>query len=395
MKRIVSLGSALLALAIALSIHLVTAGGTAARSGRLAVRHTDTSPHGRLLRGRFLSGLGRSRVTLPRAASAPLVGNLGPVAAPSPDGRSLAYNTWQWAKPIDWQRSLDEQGITTGDSLGRPELHLFDLRDGTDTALEPGTFSVAWRRDGTIGYARANPPDYRANTSFVADIVVRRGIGGAPTVWSEVPGNYLVEGWAGRHLVVRAAAAGGRGGLEAFDGAGSERPLADDADLLSISPNGGDVLVAEGASEAAGPSVRLVSVADGAEEARVELAEIVDPVTRTPLTNVVGIGDWQGDRAVAATSSGLVVFRISGRHLSVEQVLHVDAATRPGGGFYEPRFGDADGHTVVAWADLPASGGRESAQFICDRYALTCSESAAVPSTRAPRPVYDPSGGDR
>jgi hypothetical protein len=395
MKRIVLLGSALVAVATALSIHLVTAGGTAARSGRLAVRHTAVSPRGRLLRGPLLSGLGRSTVLLPLAASAPLVGNLGPVAAPSRDRRYLAYNTWRWAKPIDWQRSFAEQGIETGDPLGRPQLHLFDLRDGTDTALEPGSFSVAWRRDGAIAYARGNPPDYRANTPFLADVVVRGGIGAAPDVWSEAPGHYLVEGWAGKRLVVRTAAAGGRGALVAFDRAGSERPLADDADLLAINPSGADVLVAESASEAAGPAVRLVSVEDGAEEARLELAEIVDPVTRTPLSDIVGIGSWQGDRAVAATSSGLVVFRITGGHLSVDQVLHVEAATRPGGGFYEPRFGDADEHTIVAWADLPASGGRESAQFICDRYALTCGESRPVPSTRAPRPVYDPSGGDQ
>jgi hypothetical protein len=394
MKRIVLLGSALLALAIVLSIHFVTAGGTAARSGRVAVRHTGASPRGRLVRGRFLSGVDPSIVALPLAASAPLVGNLGPVAAPSRDGRYLAYNTWHWAKPIDWQRSLDDQGIATGDPLGRPQLHLFDLRDGTDTALDPGSFSVAWRRDGTIAYARANPPDYRANSPFDADVVVRPGIRAAPAVWSAA-GSYLVEGWAGRRLVVRTAAAGGRGALVAFDGAGLERPLADDADLLAISPNGADVLVAESATKAAEPAVRLLSVADGAEEARLELAKIVDPVTRLPVTDVVGIGTWQGDRAVAATSSGLVVFRVSGRRLSVEQVLHVDAASRAGGGFYEPRFGDADGQTIVAWADLPASGGRESAQFICDRYALTCSRSAPVPSTRAPRPVYDPSGGDQ
>ena len=395
MKRIVLLGPALLALVVALSIHLVTAGGTAARSGRVATRHTPVLPRGRLVRGRFLSGFGPSNVALPLAASAPLVGNLGPVAAPSRDRRYLAYNTWQWAKPIDWQRSLRQQGIATGDPLGRPQLRVLDLRDGADTPLEPGSFSVAWRSDGTIAYARADPPDYHANTPFAADVVVRRGIRATPTVWSASPGQYLVEGWAGRRLIVRSASTGGRGALVAFDGPGSERPLAADADLIAISPNGGDLLTAESAAEAAAPTMRLVSVADGAEEARLELTAIVDPVTRAPVTDVVGLGSWHGDHVVAATSSGLVVFRASGGHLSVEQVLHVDPATRPGGGFYEPRFGDSDDHTIVAWADLPATGGRESAQFVCDRYALTCDETAAVPSASAPRPVYDPSGGDR
>jgi hypothetical protein len=395
MKRIVLLGSALVAVAIALSIHLVTAGGIAARSGRVAVRHTVALPRGRLLRGRFLSGFGRSKVVLPLAASAPLVGNLGPVAAPSRDRRYVAYNTWHWAKSIDWQRSLGDQGIATGDPLGRPQLHVLDLREGTDLALDPGSFSVAWRPDGAIAYARGNPPDYRANTPFATDIVVRHGSEAAPVVWSQAAGRYLVEGWAGRKLVVRSASGAGRAALAVFDGPGSERPLAEDAELIAISPSGADVLLADSGAEVAARAVRLVSVADGAEEARLDLSAIVDPVTRMPVADVVGIGSWHGDRVVAATSSGLVVFRVSGRRLSVEQLLHVDAASRPGGGFYEPRFADADDRTIVAWADLPATAGRESAQFVCDRFALTCTESAAVPSTRAPRPVYDPSGGDQ
>jgi hypothetical protein len=394
-KRIVLPACALLVLATALSIHLVTAGGTAARSGRVTTRHTGALPRGRLVQGRLLSGFGRSTLALPVAASAPLVGNLGPVAAPSRDRRYLAYNTWHWAKTIDWRRSLAEQGIGTGDPLGGPQLHVLDLRGGRDTALDPGSFSVAWRRDGTIAYARGHPPEYRANTPFDSDVVVGQKLDAAPTVWSRAPGRYLVEGWAGRRLIVRAAAAGGGGGLVAFDGAGAERPLADDADLIAISPSGADILVTESAAAALVPAIRLISVADGAEEARLDLTEVVDPVTRTPVSDVVGLGSWQGDRAVAATSSGLVVFHVSGGRLSVEQVLHVDSASRPGGGFFEPRFDDSDEHTIVAWADLPESGGRESAQFVCDRYALACTESAAVPATSAPRPVYDPSGGDQ
>jgi hypothetical protein len=123
------------------------------------------------------------------------------------------------------------------------------------------------------------------------------------------------------------------------------------------------------------------------------ICEIVDPVTKAPLDDVTGIGSWRGDDVVAASSAGLVVLRARDGHLSVEQVLHVDPAAKPGGGFYEPQFSD-DGRTIVTWADLPRTGGRESAQFVCDRYALTCDESAPVPSASAPRPVYDPSGGE-
>lgn len=395
MKRLVLLGASLLVLAIGLSIHLVTAGGSAARSGRVVVARVTTLPRGRLVRGRALSGFRRSNVVLPVAASAPLVGNLGPVAAPSRDRQHVAYNTWRWAKPIDWQRPLGAQGIDTGDPLGRPQLRVLDLLHGTDTALEPGSFSVAWRADGAIAYVRASPPDYRANTPFDVDVVVRARLEAAPAVWSKTAGPYLVEGWAGRSLVVRRAAPGGRGDLVAFDGAGTERLLAQDADLIAISPSGSEIVVSEGAAESLAPTVRLLAVRDGSEEARLDLTGIIDPVTRSPLTDVLGIGSWHGDRVVAASSSGLVVFRVSGGRISAEQVLHVDSASSPGGGFYEPRFADPNARTIVAWGDLPATGGTESAQFTCDRFALTCAESAAVPSTRAPRPVYDPSGGDR
>src|SRR5947207_15269449 len=148
---------------IALSIHLVTAGGTAARSGHVAVRQTSAPPRGRLVRARSLIGFARRSIALPLPASAPLVGNLGPVAAPSRDRRYVAYNTWRWTRPIDWQRSLEEQGISSGDPIGRPQLRIRDVRHARDDAFEPGSFSAAWRADGAIAYVRGTTPDYRAN----------------------------------------------------------------------------------------------------------------------------------------------------------------------------------------------------------------------------------------
>src|SRR5919201_1906636 len=213
MKRIVLLGSALVAVAVALSIHLVTAGGTAAHSGRVVIHHTPGLSRGPIVRGRSLSGLARRGITLASAAAAPLVGNLGPVAAPSRAGRYLAYNTWKWARSIDWQRSLEEQGISTGDPLGRPQLRIRDLRTADETAFEPGSFSVAWRADGAIAYARGTIPDDRANTAFLADVVVRRDVDAEPVTWSVAPDRYLVEGWAGRRLIVRRQVSGETGEL--------------------------------------------------------------------------------------------------------------------------------------------------------------------------------------
>ena len=81
MKRAVPLGVALALAAAALSIHLVSAGGTTPRSGRVAVTNARGAPRGSLVRGRSLAGAGRA-VTLELPASAPLIGSLGAVAVP-------------------------------------------------------------------------------------------------------------------------------------------------------------------------------------------------------------------------------------------------------------------------------------------------------------------------
>jgi hypothetical protein len=395
LRRIALFGSAPLIAVAVLGIHLVAAGGTPARSGRAATTQTRARPRGPVVRGRLLTGLADRAVTLDLSASAPLVGNFGPVAAPSRDGRFVAYNTWQWAKSIDWQRSLTEQGIRTGDPLGRPLVRVRDLHTGADTALDPGSYSIAWRADGAVAYARGAKPAYLANTPFLAEVVVRSSMSRPAVEWSQNPARYLVEGWAGRRLVVRRQVEGESGDLVVLEGPGTMRPLAEGVDLLAIDPHGDDVLVAESRAHSVDPAVRLISVTDGTEKARVALSAIVDPVTDTPVADVTGLGNWRKDRAVVASSTGLVVFHVAGGRLSVEQVLHVDSAAQVGGGFYEPRFTDDGGHTIVAWADVPASRGRESAQFVCDRYALTCDESTPVPSAQAPRPVYDASGGDQ
>src|SRR5437588_1411995 len=163
MKRAVPLGVALAFVTAALSTHLATAAGMSARSGRVTVTHTRVALQGSIVHGRaFMSG-GRS-LALDMPASAPLLGSLGAVAVPSRSGAELAYNTWHWVKPIDWQQSLGSQGIETGDALGTPTLRIRNVHSGTERALEPGTFSAAWRADGALAYVRGVPSDYLANT---------------------------------------------------------------------------------------------------------------------------------------------------------------------------------------------------------------------------------------
>ena len=396
MKRLFLLGSVLaLGAAAGLSIHLVTATGSAARSGAVTLRRSTARPSGFTLTGRKLLRPSVGPQLLSAPASAPLVGSLGPVGSASAGRAYLAYNTWRWAKSVDWQKSLDAQGIHTGDPLGYPTLHVRDLRTNTDTPLEAGTFSATWRSDGALAYVRGTTAYYPANTPYLRDVIVRTSAKSTATVWSSSPDRYLIQGWANRRLIVRRDTPGGPDSLLLFEGPGSSRLLADGADLLAISPEGKSVLVADDPASTISPAVRLVAVADGRELARLPYSTIVDPVERAPITSIGGPGHWSGDRVVVTASSGLVVFRFARGQLSVEQVLHIDAATRPEGGFYEPRFAGQDTRTIVAWAYLPDTNSKQSAQFVCDRYARTCTQGASIASTAAPRPVYDESGGSQ
>ena len=392
MKRVILLGSALALAALALSIHLLTAGGTTARSGRVSVVHARVAVSAPFVRARRLTAAGRSTL-LAAPASAPLVGNFGAVAVPSNTRTQVAYNTWRWAKQIDWHQTLSSQGVQTGDVLGTPTLHVLDERGGTDTALEPGTFSAAWRADGALAYVRGTSSDYRANTPYLRDVVVRDSSDGKPEVWSTSPDRYVIVGWAKRSLIVADQIPGGGVNVVVFSGPGSAHPLATNAEPLAISPDGSAVLVAESPADTNAPAIRLVAVPDAHEVARIPLARIVDPVSDAAITWIAGPAHWLGDRVVASTSSGLVVFRATPSRASVEQVLHVDAATRPNGMLFEPRFTAGDTRTIVAWSDV--AYGSQVAQSLCDRYALTCSEGTPVPTRDAPRPIYDQSGGDQ
>jgi hypothetical protein len=364
-----------------------------ARSGRVAVKGGRGAPRGMFVRGKTLSSAGR-QVTLDVPASAPLLGSLGAVAVPSRNGAEVAYNTWHWVRPIDWQQSLGSQGIRMGDALGTPTLRISDAQAATDHALEAGTFSAAWRSDGALAYVRGVASDYLANTPYLREVVVRASADAQPTVWSSRAERYVVVGWAKRNLIVARQSPGGGTDLVSFAGPHSSRPLAMSSDFVAISPDGNDVLIAESYADSAVPALREISASDGTEVARLPLARILDPITNAPITWVDGPGHWLGNRIVMSASSGLLVVRTTSAELAVDQVIHVDSATQPNGRLWEPRFEDASAHHIVTWADLSGAQSGRSAQLVCDRYALTCTRGAAVPFAQAPRAVFDESGGE-
>jgi hypothetical protein len=401
MRLGVWLGAAAAAVSVAAGIQAATDQHTRIASGKMAVHRADVAPPGMYISGDQLNATpgsntpiqGKPSQTLVAKAISPLVGAADPVGATSPDGSVLAYNTWTWARSIDWNQPLDKQGIADGAALGTPAIHILNLATGADTALEPGSFSLAWRADGALAYA-AGSATYRWSQEYDRHVAVRTpGTTGAQT-WSS-PGLYRVEGWAGAALLVERDIPGDASELDVFDGPQQSRVLAVGADLLAISPAGDTALVAESPADNPSPSVRLIRVSDGAELASLPLAQIVDPVTSTPVSWLAGPADWRGSKVVAASETGLVVLSVDGTTLNVDQVMHLDAATQPNGMLYEPRFAGSSTSSIVAWSDVstPTDDAWASAQLVCDRVQLTCGQSLPVTATLQPRPVYDRSGG--
>jgi hypothetical protein len=269
------------------------------------------------------------------------------------------------------------------------------LRSGREVVLEPGSQSVAWRSDGALAYVIGDPPAYRANLPFLSNVVVRSAIDAAPAQWSTGPARYRVLGWAGRTLLVAVGQVGASPDLVAIDAPGRARTLSEASLLLGISPDGTRALVTETPAETAHPHVRLLRIADGAEVAAIPVADARDPVSGDPTAWISAPGSWLDDRVVVGSETGLVIFRVEDS-ISVDQVLHIDSATRQDGALFEPHFVDRDARTIVAWSGVPGTQPRVRAmQLRCDRIALACTRSAAVAPGEIPRPVDDLSGGGR
>ncbi|HEX6699149.1 MAG TPA: hypothetical protein VF101_00305 [Gaiellaceae bacterium] len=401
----ISLGvvAAVAVAATALTVSLFPAAAGSPPSGPLQITDGAATAAGVYVAGDDLAGpesanadLRRGRQKLPAAASAPLVGGDGPVATPSPDGRLVAYGTWTWTRAIDWSKAFDEQGIATGDPLGTPTLRIHDTHGNRDRALEPGTFGASWRADGALAYARGDPASYRANLPYLANVVVRSSATAEPVPWTQDPDRYRVVGWAGRRLIVARGQEAEAADAEVLDGPGEIRLLASGAAVIGISPDGRQALVAVGTPGDGGVTLSLRGVADSREAARLPLASAQDPVTGRALAWVSGPGSWVGDRVLVSSDAGVVVLRVLAASIEVEQVLHVDLERITTGSIYEPRFTDDAARTFVWWADVPVAGvAATAAQFVCDRYALTCKRGSAVAASRAPRPAYDLTGGAR
>src|SRR3954451_1931310 len=250
-------------------IQAATDSHTRIQSGKVAIHRADVAPPGIYISADQLDGStstnkalqNKPSRTLVAKALSPLAGGADPIGAVSPDGRSLAYNSWTWARSIDWNQPLDQQGLADGDVLGTPTVHVVSLGTGADSALEPGSFSVAWRGDGALAYTVGNPAAFHWSQEYDRDVVVRSAGSTVAKAWTGF-GLYRVEGWAGSSLVVARDIPGDASELDVLDAPQQSRVLAIGADLLAISPAGDTVLVAESPAENATPRVRLLRVSD-------------------------------------------------------------------------------------------------------------------------------------
>jgi len=331
--------------------------------------------------GRALLGApGHARLGLHAAPVSPLAGWLSPAAVPSPDGRYVAYNTWRQLREDDPALSWEDQGIAVGDKLARPSIRLYDLERGSDEPLVDGGFSLAWRSDGALAYFQGSGRAYRAGVPYRGDVFVRPSASGVPARWTSHPGRYVVAGWAGPTLLAYRERAGEALDLLSLDGPGRARTLSSDAGLVAISPDGSRALVEHGPDQGP-PSLEILRVADGRRLA------FLDLTTVDPAVGLVGYaGDWEGDRALAPSSSGAAIFRIGQGRIALVRTIRAATSVT------EPRFAPAG--RVTAWTTTPSGG----AFLDCNAVSARCARVQPLPQARGAqgyptwrRPVYNPS----
>ena len=351
-------------------------------------RISPSAPEHPYVYGDELEGYGKTR-RLAAPVLAPLRGKEGPLAVPSPDGRYVAYHTWE---------------------RGTPTLRVYDVKTGRDRLLAEGAQDVAWGQRG-IAYVQAVHPRYVARRAYAGRIVVRRSLGSAPETWVASPGQYTVYAWARDRLLVRSRGCNLAGcvdplptGTYVLDGRAGRRSLGGFLPM-ALSASGryafGPFYPVAG-QDSPSSLVQIVDLQTGRRVVRLDLRRAVAAgVPRSVVEGGVGTSAWARDRIVAVSSAGrnssLVFFRFRHRRLTVEQVLRLDENAglrgRHGGPFLStPVFADARARVVSFSADLAASKlGYVSTILTCDRVTRTCRRGRFLRPARWLALVHNPS----
>jgi hypothetical protein len=273
--------------------------------------------------------------------------------------------------------------------INHPTLRLYDPAGDTDTVFAADASTPAWRSDGAIAYAQHEPAPGKI-PEFAITLEVRASATAAPVAWDD---SYQPIAWAGKTLIASTffGDANGIQTLLAFSGPHDSHALGKGA-LLAISPDGSQVLIADGAAPDGIPSspiLHVVDVASGAIGATLDLRQVTPAGLATGVIVPGGAGDWLGDRIVFPAPAGPVVLDASDGRLSLAKVARFtgDRGLR-GAEYHEVRFADGTGARVVLRAIvLPPSGhGGQMlpSAVVCDISADTCTRGIVAENTAEP-----------
>lgn len=375
MRRLsVSLTPLVVAAGVGLIGILVATAGAAVSSHRLPA----ASPRFAVPGHAMVLGLevGAGTVVAPpsqAAVEAPLAGTLTPVAVTSPDGEYTLYNTWRQLRADDPAKDHLRQGIHPGDLMAIPALRVRSSTTGEDRELATGATSAAWSATGRIAFAQGSGAGYYADTPWRSTVLVRDRLEGKDVPWTKDGGTYFVAGWAAETLLVYRQSEGELLELLVIDRPGETRSFGATA-LVAVSPDGSRLFLTTGAD------VTVVDVHSGTELARAESVVGADQV-------VYYAGDWADDKVIAATTSGMVEFRVRATGLTVSRLFPMSDRYREG--VHEPHFGESSAE-IVAWAPVrDARGQRGAVALRCDDRSGKCLPGSFIRG-RNVRPIATP-----
>jgi hypothetical protein len=292
----------------------------------------------------------------------------------------------------DAQGSPSGQVVYVAGTMNQ-SLRLFDPTTGIDSEIDASGTLPAWRHDGVLAYVQYAP----GTGASKATIVVRSSPTAPATTWATGFG-YEPLAWAGDSLIVAQQLTGPAPKLLAFTGPGAVRELGSGA-LVAISPDGTQLLIADGASLdgiPSSPHLRLVELASGKTVATLDLSTIAHGVEVGTIVPG-GTGAWENGRIVFPAPAGVVVLAVTADGLTLAKVASFtgDRGLR-GAEYHEARFVDASANRVIVKAVvLPPSGKGGTmlpSALICDLSADTCRRGAVAENPAQPLTlIYDES----
>jgi hypothetical protein len=303
-----------------------------------------------------------------------------------------AGNVYRLSVPAGPASSLaDAQGSSSGEVVyvaGTTDqsLRLFDPATRSDSQIDASGTLPAWRQDGTLAYVQY-PPGTGASK---ATLVVRSTPTAPPVTWATGPG-YAPLAWAGDSLIVAQQLTGPAPDLLAFTSPGAARKLGSGA-LVAISPDGTQLLIADGASLdgiPSSPHLRIVELSSGKSVDTLDLGAVAPSGIDVGTIVPGGPGAWENGRIVFPAPAGVVVLSVTADGLALAQVASFtgDRGLR-GAEYHEARFLDASGNRVIVKAVvLPPSGAGGQmlpSALTCDLTADSCTRGAVADDPTQP-----------